>query len=70
MRHAGQFFRILSTEFVRLYEGTEEMLAAVKKSGREIYRMSNAQRIFTEYEMNALGITPYFDGIFISSDES
>ncbi|MFQ7307296.1 MAG: HAD family hydrolase [Mediterraneibacter sp.] len=70
VRHAGQFFRILSTEFVRLYEGTEEMLAAVKKSGRKIYLLSNAQRIFTEYEMNALGITPYFDGIFISSDES
>ena len=58
VRHAGQFFRILSTEFVRLYEGTEEMLAAVKKSGRKIYLLSNAQRIFTEYEMNALGITP------------
>ena len=24
---------------------------------------------FTEYEMNALGITKYFDGIYISSDE-
>ena len=34
-----------------------------------IYLLSNAQRIFTEYEMRALGITEYFDGIFISSDE-
>lgn len=67
--HAGQFFRVLSTEFLRLYEGTEEMLAAVKKSGRKIYLLSNAQRVFTEYEMNALGITKYFDGIYISSDE-
>lgn len=67
--HAGQFFRILSMEFIRLYDGTEEMLSAVKESGRKIYLLSNAQRIFTEYEMNALGITKYFDGIFISSDE-
>lgn len=45
------------------------MLSAVKESGRKIYLLSNAHRIFTEYEMNALGITKYFDGIFISSDE-
>ena len=69
VRHAGQFFRILSMEFIRLYDGTEEMLSAVKESGRKIYLLSNAQRIFTEYEMNAHGITKYFDGIFISSDE-
>ena len=68
VRHAGQFFRILSMEFIRLYDGTEEMLSAVKESGRKIYLLSHAQRIFTEYEMNALGITKYFDGIFISSD--
>ena len=69
VRHAGQFFRILSMEFIRLYDGTEEMLSAVKERGRKIYLLSNAQWIFTEYEMNALGITKYFDGIFISSDE-
>lgn len=69
VRHAGQFFRILSTEFIRLYEGTKEMLSEIKNSGRKIYLLSNAQRIFTEYEMNALEITKYFDGIFISSDE-
>ena len=27
VRHAGQFFRILSTDFVRLYDGTKEMLS-------------------------------------------
>ena len=54
---------------MRLYEGTKEMLSEVKNSGRKIYLLSNAQRIFTEYEMNALEITKYFDGIFVSSDE-
>lgn len=67
-RHAGQFFRILSMEYLKLYDGTEEMLSALKSSGKKIYLLSNAQKIFTEYEMNALGITPYFDGIFISSE--
>ena len=66
--HAGQFFRILSIDHLRLYEGTKDMLSAVKESGRRIYLLSNAQKIFTAYEMNALGITEYFDDIFISSE--
>lgn len=32
-----------------------------------MYLLSNAQRIFTAYEMNVLGITKYFDDILISS---
>ncbi len=67
-RHAGQFFRILSMEHLRLYDGTEEMLSALRNSGKKIYLLSNAQQIFTAYEMKALKITPYFDGIFISSE--
>lgn len=66
--HAGQFFRILSTEYVKLYEGTVEMLEALKAAGKKIYLLSNAQRIFTEYEMHTLGIAKYFDDIFISSE--
>ena len=67
-RHAGQFFRILSMEHLKLYNGTKEMLSALRDGGKKVYILSNAQKIFTEYEMNALGITPYFDGIFISSE--
>ena len=66
--HAGQFFRVMSTEYIRLYDGTEEMLKALKQSGKKLYLLSNAQRIFTEYEMRALHIFHYFDGILISSE--
>lgn len=66
--HAGQFFRILSLDYFRLYDGTLQMLDALRKAGKRVYLLSNAQRIFTEYEMNALGLTKYFDGIFISSE--
>jgi putative hydrolase of the HAD superfamily len=66
--HTGQFFRVLSTDYVRLYPGTEEMLSHLKEHGKKIYLLSNAQRIFTEYEMHVLGIASYFDGILISSD--
>ena len=64
----GSFSAFCPMEYLRLYDGTEEMLSALKNSGKKIYLLSNAQKIFTEYEMNALGIVPYFDGIFISSE--
>lgn len=66
--YAGQFFRVLSTDYVRLYEGTEKMLASLRTHGKKIYLLSNAQRIFTAYEMQVLDIAKYFDGILISSD--
>lgn len=66
--HAGQFFRALSTEYICLYEGAKEMLGKLRKKGKRIYLLSNAQRIFTEYELRMLDIEQYFDGIMISSD--
>jgi len=65
--HAGQFFRILTTEYIRLYDGAKELLAALKEAGGRLYLLSNAQRIFTEYELHTLGIASYFEDIFISS---
>lgn len=65
--HAGQFFRILSTEYVKLYDGTKEMLAKLREEGKKVYLLSNAQEIFTSYELRYLGLMPYFDDIFISS---
>ena len=55
--HAGQFFRILSTDYVKLYDGVTDLLEALKKKGKKIYLLSNAQRIFTEYEMHTHGRT-------------
>ncbi len=66
--HTGQFFRVLTTHYVRLYGGTEEMLKSLREKGKKIYLLSNAQRIFTAFEMEALDLVKYFDDIFISSD--
>lgn len=66
--HAGQFFRVLTTEYIRLYEGVPELLQALREAGGKVYLLSNAQRIFTEYELHVLGIAKYFDDIFISSE--
>ena len=61
--HAGQFFRILSTEYIRLYDGAKELLAALRETGKKVYLLSNAQRIFTAYELKLLGLEPYFDAV-------
>ncbi|MCD7732064.1 MAG: HAD family hydrolase [Oscillospiraceae bacterium] len=68
--HTGQFFRLLSIEHLRLYDGAKDMLERLRKNGRKVYLLSNAQRIFTEYELKYLGIWFSFDDIFISSDHN
>jgi putative hydrolase of the HAD superfamily len=32
--HTGQFFRVLTTEYVRLYKGTEKMLKRLREAGK------------------------------------
>lgn len=67
--HTGQMFRAHSTKHIRLYAHAKELLAALKEKERNVYLLSNAQRIFTEYELYYLGIQDLFDGILISSAE-
>lgn len=64
----GITFRSLSLSFIRLYEGVPELLQRLRKSGKKVYLLSNAQRLFTEPEMKMLGIYDSFDGILYSSD--
>ncbi len=66
--HTGQMFRVFSTHHIRLYAGAKEVLQALRDAGRSVYLLSNAQRIFTEYELRYLQIYDCFDGILISSD--
>ena len=62
-------FRCYSTKYIKLYDGVTDLLDTLKSKGKKIYLLSNAQRKFTENELNMFGIIPYFDGIIISSDE-
>jgi putative hydrolase of the HAD superfamily len=66
--HMGKVFRVLSTRYIKLYDGVIELLDNLKRDGKRVYLLSNAQRIFTEPEMKALKIYDYFDGILFSSD--
>lgn len=66
--HTAMIFRILSTNYIKLYQGVVDLLTSLKNRGGNIYLLSNAQRCFTEYELKTLHITEYFDDIFLSSD--
>lgn len=63
-----RYFRKITTEYIRLYPWTIKMLETLKSQKKKIYLLSNAQHSFTVPELDQLGLTPYFDRIFISSD--
>ena len=67
-KNASQLFRIASTEYIRLYPGVTDALKILREKGYRLWLLSNAQRVFTAYELNHLGLAPYFDGIYLSSD--
>jgi len=66
--HAAQLFRITSTEYIRLYPGVTEALAVLREAGCRLWLLSNAQQVFTAYELRLLDLDRYFDGIYLSSD--
>ena len=65
---AAQVFRMVSMEYIRLYPGVKEALKRLRSAGCRLWLLSNAQRVFTAYELRHLGLDTYFDGIYISSD--
>ncbi len=66
--HAAQVFRMISMEYIKLYDGVTEALAMFREKGYHLWLLSNAQRVFTAYELRHLGLDTVFDGIYISSD--
>lgn len=67
-RHIAITFRSISRQKLCVYEYVKETLEELKKRGKKVYLLSNAQSDFTRPEIEMLGLTSYFDGIFISSE--
>ena len=65
---AAQVFRLLSMEYIKLYDGVMEALHTFRSKGYRLWLLSNAQRVFTAYELRHLGLDDQFHDIFISSD--
>ena len=68
MRALCTTFREKSRDKFVCYKNVPEVLSKIKSDGCNVYLLSNAQRLFTEKELNDAGLTEYFDDIFISSD--
>ena len=66
--NAAQLFRISSLDYVRLYPHVLEALEKLRTAGYRLWLLSNAQRVFTAYELRLLGLGDQLDGIYISSD--
>lgn len=66
--NAAQLFRISSIEYVKLYPHVLEALARLRRKGYRLWLLSNAQRVFTAFELCHLGLGEQLDGIYISSD--
>lgn len=61
-------FREKARVKLKLYPGVLDVFTKIRANGGKIYLLSNAQRIFTERELELTGILDAFDDIFISSD--
>lgn len=68
LKQTALVFRTLTTENLSVYEGAEEMLIELKKKNKQLFLLSNAQRLYLLAEMKMLGLDKYFDGVYISSD--
>ena len=66
--HAAQLFRISSIDYLRLYPKVVEALTTLRKKGFRLWLLSNAQQVFTAYELRHLGLDAQFDGVYLSSD--
>lgn len=66
--NAAQLFRISSMDYIRLYPGVPDALKTLREKGFRLWLLTNAQRVFTAFELRHLRLEEAFDGIYISSD--
>ncbi len=61
-------FRTLSRSHMKPFPHVIPTLKGLKERGSKVFLLSNAQRTFTQSELELTGLLPLFDGIYISSD--
>ncbi|SMC26039.1 putative hydrolase of the HAD superfamily [Clostridium acidisoli DSM 12555] len=63
-----KIFRILSTNYIGIYDGVLEVLDLIKSKDKKIFLLSNGQREFSIPELKYVDIYKYFDGMYFSAD--
>lgn len=65
---AAQLFRICAIEHLALYPGVVEALSRLRSQGYRLWLLSNAQAVFTRYELSLVVLGDPFDGMYLSSE--
>lgn len=68
VRAFAKCFRTLSRKRLAVYPGTLPTLHELRRRGKRLFLLSNAQRVFTEDELALTGLDGVFDAVLISSD--
>lgn len=61
-------FRALTIRRLRRFPKAKELTAALRRRGRTVVLLSNAQAAFTRPELRMLGLDGCFDAVFLSSE--
>ncbi|HEM3694892.1 TPA: HAD family hydrolase [Streptococcus suis] len=61
-------FRVLSRQIFETFKHTIDSLHRLKENGAKLFILSNAQRIFTQVEIESSGCFELMDQVYLSSD--
>lgn len=61
-------FRVASRDYMKLFDGVKEFIDKLHSLGKKVYILSNAQKSYTLYEIQAMGLDKLVDDFIISSD--
>ncbi len=68
VRMFSHVFRTLSRTKLAIYPHTAATLEELRRNGSHIFLLSNAQKQFTDAEIEITGIRKYMEAVYISSD--
>ena len=65
----ASMFRIISRKRFSAFPDSAPVLKVLRKKGKRVFLLTNAQAILTRPEIDEAGLTGLFDGIYISSEK-
>ena len=63
-KEAAKVFRLLSTDYIKVYEGVDKLLQTLHDKNKNLYILANAQNVYGLYELRNGGIRHFFNDFF------
>lgn len=67
-RDAAKVFRMLSTNYLEVFDDVIDMLAVLVSQKKKVYILANAQNAYAISELRKVGIKKFFENLYFSSD--